>query len=61
LFDPDARILRVNPEFTRIFGYTQDEALGCTVQELIVPEEFREESEELVRRGLRGEIVNLET
>jgi PAS domain S-box-containing protein len=61
LFDPDARILRVNPEFTRIFGYTQEEARGRTVQELIVPQELREESEELVRRGLRGEIVNLET
>jgi PAS domain-containing protein len=28
LLDTDDRILRVNPEFTRIFGYSEEEALG---------------------------------
>ena len=28
LLDTDDRILQVNPEFTRIFGYAQEEACG---------------------------------
>src|SRR5262249_49510915 len=33
----DPRILRVNREFTRTFGYTADEAVGRRLLELIVP------------------------
>jgi PAS domain S-box-containing protein len=61
LLDTDDRILRVNPEFTRIFGYGEEEALGCPINELVVPEELWAEAEECTRRGTRGEIVNVET
>jgi len=30
VLDTDDSILRVNPEFTRIFGYAEEEALGRT-------------------------------
>ena len=61
LLDTDDRILRVNPEFTRIFGYAEEEALGRPINELVVPEELWAEAEECSRRGIRGEILNVET
>ena len=59
LLDTDDRILRVNPEFTRIFGYAQEEALGRPINELVVPEEPWAEPVEYPRRGTRGEILNV--
>jgi PAS domain S-box-containing protein len=40
----DGRILRVNNEFCRLFGYTQDEALGRYVDDLVAPGELKEEA-----------------
>ncbi len=61
LLDTDDRILQVNPEFTRVFGYAQEEACGRLINELVVPEELSAEAEEYARRGLRGENLNVET
>src|SRR5262249_81883 len=61
LLDLDDRILQVNPEFTRVFGYAQEEACGRLINELIVPEELLTEAEELTRRGLRGDSLDVET
>jgi len=61
VLDTDDSILRVNPEFTRIFGYAEEEALGRLINELVAPEELRAEAEEYTRRGIRGEILNVET
>lgn len=40
-------ILHINPEFTRLFGYTPEEAIGKDIDLLILPEHCREEKEEL--------------
>jgi len=61
LLDMHDRILQVNPEFTKIFGYAQEEACGHLINELIVPEELSAEAEEYTRRGLRGDSLNVET
>jgi len=61
VLDTDDRILRVNPEFTRIFGYAEEEVLGRPINELVVPEELCAEVEEYTRRGTRGEILSVET
>ncbi len=61
VLDTDDSVLRVNPEFTRLFGYAEEEALGRPINELVVPEELRAEAEEYSRRGTRGGIVNVET
>jgi PAS domain S-box-containing protein len=61
VLDTDDSILRVNPEFTRIFGYAEEEALGRPINELVVPEELWAEAVEYTRRGTRGEILNVET
>jgi formate hydrogenlyase transcriptional activator len=60
LLDTDARILQVNPEFTRVFGYAQEEACGRLITELVVPEELLAQAEEYTRRGLGGESLNVE-
>src|SRR3984957_11376987 len=60
LTDEDYRVLRVNKEFTRIFGYTAEEAAGQWLQDLIVPEELRDESLNYRAMLSSGERVELE-
>ena len=60
--DGDGRVARVNPEFTKIFGYVEDEVLGRSLNDLIVPEELRAEAEEFTSRvNDSGEIQTVET
>src|SRR5215471_631861 len=61
LLDTDDRVLQVNREFTKTFGYAQEEACGRLINELVVPEELSAEAGEYTRRGLRGESLNVET
>ena len=61
LLDTDDRVLQVNREFTKIFGYAQEEACGRLINELVVPEELSAEADEYTLRGLRGESVDVET
>jgi PAS domain S-box-containing protein len=57
----DDRIVRVNKEFTRMFGYEPDEALGRRIDELIVPEALVESSREYVRHLKQGGRIEVET
>jgi len=61
LLDREDRALRINPEFTRIFGYEHDEVVGRSINDLIVPEERRSEAEEHTRQIIGGKALNLET
>src|SRR5262252_4710237 len=61
LLDTDDRVLQVNREFTKIFGYAQEEACGRLINELVVPDELSAEADEYTRRGLRGESLEVET
>ncbi|HKA18859.1 MAG TPA: sigma 54-interacting transcriptional regulator, partial [Blastocatellia bacterium] len=61
LLDVEDRVVRINSEFTRIFGYTPEEALGRAINELIAPEELRSEAEEYTQRIIHGKPVNAET
>ena len=45
LMNGDSRVVRVNREFTRIFGYTPQEALGRHLSDLIVPTDLQDEFE----------------
>ena len=59
LTDDDFHVLRVNKEFTRIFGYTAEEAAGQWLPDLIVPEELRAEAlkyRSLLTSGKRVEL-----
>lgn len=56
IMDREGRITSINKEFTSMFGYTAEEALGRTVDDLITPDHLKTESgilEELVRENGR--------
>src|SRR5262249_42691144 len=61
LVDLRDRILRVNKEFTHIFGYTMDEISKGPSTELIVPVQLRAEALSVRERLANGQTVNLET
>jgi PAS domain S-box-containing protein len=60
LTDDDFHVLRVNKEFTRIFGYTAEEVAGQWLPDLIVPEKLRDESLKYRALLTSGKRVELE-
>ncbi len=54
-------IQRINAGFTRIFGFTADEAKGKTLNDLVVPEDRLEEGREYDAKGAMGENLFAET
>jgi formate hydrogenlyase transcriptional activator len=62
LVDHESRIVRTNPEFTRMFGYTAEEAFSQRIQDLIAPEDLQEEVENHMYRMVHtGEVFAVET
>ncbi|MCW5658754.1 MAG: PAS domain S-box protein [Burkholderiaceae bacterium] len=62
MVDGHSRITRVNPAFTRIFGYTAEEAIGQRVKDLIAPDDLQEEVESFMYRIVETEeIISVET
>jgi PAS domain S-box-containing protein len=61
LLDTDDRVLRINGEFTRMFGYTPDEATHRPINELIVPDDRLHEGGELTYKVTHGQQVRTET
>jgi PAS domain S-box-containing protein len=61
LLTVDGRVVRVNREFTRTFGYAPAEAAGRSLGELIVPEDAQEEERRHVAAAARGERIDRET
>jgi len=59
--DNEGIILRVNPEFSKIFGYTQAESLGKKIDDLIAPPELQEEARLISQETFKGKKINLET
>ena len=61
LADTNQRIIRTNDQFTSMFGYTPEEALGKTCDQLIAGPEKRDEASEISLRVGQGESVRVET
>jgi PAS domain S-box-containing protein len=61
VLDMGRRISRVNREFTRLFGYSMEEAVGRDVDDLIVPPERQSEALKLTEGVRGGQTVSLET
>ncbi len=61
ILDNSDRVIRINREFTRVFGYTQEEAVGRQVNDLIVPDELADEGLELTNQAARGERIETES
>src|ERR1700733_989758 len=57
----DDRIVRVNKEFTRMFGYESDELPNCPIIDLIVPDALLESAREYKRQLMDGIRVEVET
>src|SRR5712675_78347 len=60
LTDNDFYVLRVNKEFTRIFGYTAEGVAGRWLPELIMPEELRADALKNRERLISGNRIELE-
>ncbi|MBZ5647205.1 MAG: PAS domain S-box protein [Acidobacteriia bacterium] len=60
LLDTDRRVVRVNREFRRMFGFTASESVGRDIA-MIVPEDRRAESIFILDTLSRGNPVNIET
>jgi two-component system, cell cycle sensor histidine kinase and response regulator CckA len=61
ILDPEYRIMRINGEFTRIFGFDPEEALGQRIDSLIVPPDRSAETCWIAELLVKGQKVVLET
>jgi diguanylate cyclase (GGDEF)-like protein/PAS domain S-box-containing protein len=61
ILDEDDRIVRINGEFTTLFGYAEEEAVGKDINALIVPDELAEEGETLCTKVAAGEGIRAES
>jgi len=55
LHDHNDLVVNVNDEFTRMFGYTREEAIGNPINELIVSEEYKEHAASNSYRVVHGQ------
>jgi PAS domain S-box-containing protein len=61
LVDADVRVMRVNEEFIRMFGYSAEEAVGRLLQDLVAPEECMAEYQNNARMLSSGQKVESDT
>jgi two-component system, cell cycle sensor histidine kinase and response regulator CckA len=61
ILDTTHRVMRVNPEFVRMFGFATEEVLGKFLSDLIVPLERTAESDWIQEAVENGQKVALET
>ena len=61
LIDNESRILRMNDEFTRTFGYTIDEARNKKIDTLLTRGEYRDEAKNVTDKIAHGETVTFDT
>jgi len=54
-------IRQVNAEFVNLFGYTPEEAAGCRLDDLVVPEALREQADSVTRLADSGGTYRFET
>ena len=58
--DKEGHVLRVNSEFTKLFGYEIDGIQGQSLDKLIVPENYYEDAYSITKKVARGESVAFE-
>ncbi len=61
LLDRDDRVIDFNKWFADQFGYTIEEAEGQKINDLIVPDHFKQEGEQATRDVAKGQPIFLET
>src|SRR5438105_15136614 len=60
ILDEHDHIIRINGQFTTMFGYTEDESVGHNINDLILPPELAVEVEDLTVRVAAGEKLRME-
>jgi PAS domain S-box-containing protein len=61
VLNTDDRVMRINKEFSRMFGYEPDEVLGRSIDALIVPEGQLKRAREYTRQLKHGHRIEVET
>jgi diguanylate cyclase (GGDEF)-like protein/PAS domain S-box-containing protein len=61
ILDERDRVIRINGQFTTMFGYTEEESVGRSINDLIVPRELVAEGESLTARVAAGEKLRTES
>ena len=61
IFDDNGAVKTINPQFTNLFGYSEEEAVGQNLSELVGPPECLEEARSYLRRIVSGERMDVET
>lgn len=59
--DNFGNVLRVNSEFTNMFGYSKEEAVGRSIDDLLAPESLYKEASSITRQTGAGKKYALET
>ncbi len=59
--DMNGQVLRINTEFTRLFGYMTSEAVGRAIDDLVAPSFDYEAATSITQKVGRGEKVSVET
>jgi len=60
LIGTDGHVIKVNREFSLMFGYSEEEVRGRLIDELIAPEEYREEATTITEAVAHGQKFTLE-
>lgn len=58
--DRYGRILRINPEFERLFGWKEDEVRGVFLDDIIIEPERKEEAISITKKVAEGESIIVE-
>jgi two-component system cell cycle sensor histidine kinase/response regulator CckA len=61
ILDTKNQVRHINGEFTRLFGYTREEARSHTLDELVVPPDRQRESAFLLSAFTKGQKISLES
>ena len=61
LHDNNDKVVNINEEFTRMFGYTRDEAIGRPINKLIVSRAHRSEAARISSLVLHGQRLELDS
>jgi diguanylate cyclase (GGDEF)-like protein/PAS domain S-box-containing protein len=61
ILDETDHIMRINSEFTALFGYAEAEAVGASINDLIVPPELVQEGESFTAKVAAGESIRTES